>query len=327
MKSVDRAAAWSRRTTAAASFLSAVFRTGLFLTAACLVALGFLLRAVQADVTETLLGVGAQIMEYPGSREEAVRQLQLNGVSLSFRTQTVEASFADVLAHYETLCTMRDGGLGEQLTTLLSSHTAAPSNPGVLHAVTSQTSSNEGAGYVACLDMGEAPQGLEALARKFVRFSQTGNLHDIGELRYVLARRVASDQEEKTFLLTIWVDSSFYIHQMLPLDGADAEGRDPVGVPRPSGSQRVLSAWEAQTPSSVYVYKMPATSAAEVASYYRRELPRNGWTIVERNLFESMEIDGILILSAEKDNRFVTVLSNSDEPSRAMFTIVASEPS
>jgi len=278
-------------------------------------------------MTETLLGVGAQIMEYPGSREETVRQLQLNGVSLSFRTQTVEASLADVLAHYEALCAMRDGGLGEQLTTLLSSHTAAPSNQGVLHAVTSQTSSDESAGYVACLDMGEAPQGLQALARKFLSFSQTGNLRDIGELRYVLARRVASDPREKTFLLAIWADSSFYVRQMLPLDGADAEGRDPVGVPRPSGLQRVLSAWEAQTPSSVYVYKMPATSAAEVASYYRRELPRNGWAIIERNPFESMEIDGILILSAEKDNRFVTVLSKSGESSQAMLTILASEPS
>ena len=219
-------------------------------------------------------------------------------------------------------------GFAEQLTAFLSIHSGAPSTSvGVLRAITTQTASSEGAGYVACLDMGDAPRGLEALASEFVRFAETGDLRGIGELRYVLARRVPNVAGEKTFLLTVWADAALHLDRMLPRGGADAAGRDPIGVPRPPGTQRILSAWESQQPSSVFVYHFSASRLTEVQSFYRRELPRNGWTIVERDPLESMEVDGIQMLSAENGDRLVTVFSHVGESSQGVLTIAISESS
>jgi hypothetical protein len=310
-----------------ARVLGATLRVGIFLAAVFAAALGLLLRSVHADMTESLWGIGAQIMEYPGAPHEAVRKLQLNGVPLSFRTQIVQAPLADVLEHYEFLCTSRDAGLSEQLTSNLRGHSGAPSNPGVLRAVSTQISSNDGAGYVACLDMGDVPEELEELAARFRSFSETGDMGVLGELRYVFARSAPTSSEAQTFLFTMWADSGLHLHSLLPHGGGDAAGRDPIGVPRPSGSQRVLSAWEDRQPSSVFSYHVPATSAAELESFYRRALPGNGWTIIERHPLESTDVDGIRVLFAQKEHRFLAVLAYPGASSRAVLTIVVSEPS
>ena len=300
MKSADNREALGLRTIVGWAGVVPILRLGLFLAAVCVLAVALLLRSARADVTEALWGVGSKMMEFPGAPQEAVRQLRLNGVRISFRTQTVETSLADVLDHYETSCGT---------------------------AMATQTARNDSAGYVACLDMGDAPLDLGALANRFLRFSETGDLREVGEPRYVLARRVTSSAGDKTFLLTMWTNSAFNLYRMLPRPGADAAGRDLVGVPRPPGSQRILSAWEARRPSGVLVYRVVAKSAAEIESFYRTELPRNGWSIIERNPSESIQIDGTHMLSAEKDNRVVTVLSRSGEASQTVLTILASEPS
>ncbi|MFA9470152.1 MAG: hypothetical protein ACERNK_06255 [Deltaproteobacteria bacterium] len=300
MKSADSETLRDRRGVRGLAALAPFLRLGVFLSAVCVLAVAVLLRSARADANEALWAVGSQIAGFPGAPQEEVRQLQLNGVRVSFRTQTVEASLAAVLAQYEGTCGT---------------------------AIATQSARNDSAGYVACVDMGDAPQDLGALAKRFLRFAETGDLREIGEPRYILARRVASGAKDKTFLLTMWAESGFNLYQMLPHDGADAAGRDLVGIPRPSGSQRILSAWEERQPSGVLVYRVVGTSAKELESFYRAELPRRGWTIIERNPSESIQIDSIRMLSAEKDNRLVTVLSDPGEASQTILTILASEPS
>jgi hypothetical protein len=280
--------------------LAPVFRLSFFLAVVCVVAGAVVLRSARADVAEALWEVGSRVMEFPGAPVERTRQLLMNGVQVSFRTQTVDVPFADVLAHYESNC-------------------------GTPNAT--QSARNDHAGYVACLDVGDASNDLGTLARRLLRFSETGDLRDLGDPRYVLARRVASAAKDTTFLLTMWVESAFNLYQMLPRPGADAAGSDLVGVPRLPGSQRILSASEVLGPSGVVVYWVATQSAYEVESFYRTELPENGWTILERNPSESIQVDGTRLLFAEKNNRLVTVLARPGEASPTLLTILASEPS
>jgi len=309
VKSASRARGTARGATRRGSVLAPALRLGFYLAATCLVGLSLLLGSVHADVTETLLDVGARAMEYPGAPREGVRQLWLNGARVSFRTQTVDAPFADVLAYYETLCATVDAGLA-----------------GRLRAIATQASRNDEAGYVACLDMGDEAHDLGALAERFLSFSKTGNLHELGSLRYVLARRASSSEGEKAFLLTMWADSATNLYHMLPHFGADAAGRDLDGVPRPPGSQRILSVWEERQPSGVFVYRVAAKSAEQLQAFYRSELPKHGWTLIERHPAETTKVDGIHMLSAEKDARLITILSQSGGASPTALTILASEP-
>ncbi len=282
-------------------------RLGLLLAAVAALASLFVLRSVRADVTELLWGVGTEVMKYPGAALEATRSLQLNGVYISFRTETIDAPLKDVLAHYESLCVGEDAGLIARLSM--------------------QTAHNDEAGYVACLELGDASRDLRSLSNRLLQFSETGDLAQLGALRYVRARRVSDDAQDKTFVLTVWADSAFNLRQMLPVAGADGGGSDLAGVPRPPGSQRVLSAWEPWQPSGVFVYRVADQSAAALASFYRTELPKNGWTIIEQRPSESISIDGIHMVSAEQGNRMVTVLSHPGEASQTLLSILSSEPS
>lgn len=327
MKSVDRSEELGPRAIPRGSFLGSVLRLGLFLSAIGAVTFGLLLRSVRADVTELLSKVGEQMMEYPGAPQEPVRQLQLNGVRVSFRTQTVNAPFSDVLAHYETVCGTPAARLANPPTNLSSAHSNSLSIPEALRAMATQAVRNQSVGHVACLDFGDAPQDLGALASRFLSFARTGDLRAVGKLRYVRARRIAGSSNDKTLLFTMWADSAIHLDRMLPHASADAAGHDLVGVPRPAGSQRILSAWEAQQPTGVFVYRVPASSAANLESFYRDQLPRSGWRIIERNPTETIQVDGIRMLSAEKNNRHVTVLAHPGEGLQTLLTVLASGPS
>lgn len=287
--------------------ISPFFRSGLFLMVGAVLASELVLRSVRADMAEVLWGVGAETMAYPGVPPAAARALQLNGASVSFRTQTIAAPLEKVLAHYESVCVRPDAGLIEQLSM--------------------QAARSGAAGYVACLDMGDGPRDLGSFADRFLRFSETGDLAELGALRYARAHRLSGASGDKTFLLTIWADSAFNLLAMLPASGADGGGSDLVGVPRPPGSQRVLSAWETEQPSGVVVYRVHDRSAAELESFYRTELSKKGWTIIERHPSESISIDGIHMISAEQGNRMVTVLSHPGEASETVLSILSSEPS
>ena len=310
MKSVDKVEASYRPPIPGGGVLGPILRLGSYLAAACLVACLLFLRSVRADVAEVLREVGDGAMQYPGVPREGVRQLWLNGARISFRAQTVDAALADVLAYYERLCAVRGAGLANRL-----------------RAIATQAARNDRGGYVACLDMGDGPQDLGTLAKRFLRFSNTGDLHDLGGLRYVVARRAVSTSGEKTFLLAMWADSEVNLYRMLPHMGSDAAGRDLIGIPRPSGSQRVLSVWEDRQPSGVFIYRVAAKSAEQLEAFYRRELLRRGWRLIERFATETIRVDGIHMLSAEKGELLVTLLSHSSAASPTVLTILASESS
>lgn len=281
-----------------------LFRLGLFLLALAVLALAVLLGSARAELAGLL---GAETMSYPGAAPEPARLLRLNGVPVSFRTQIIAASLDEVLLHYQSLCAGRHAGLAEWLSI--------------------QSVRSKDAGHVACLDMGDASRDLESLADRFVRFTQTGDMGALGGLRYMRARRVLDTPGDQTLVLTVWADSPFNLFQMLPADGADAGGSDVPAVPRPRSSQRLLSAWEAGSPSGFVVYRVPAESAANLISFYRNELPTSGWTIIERHLSESITIDDVRMVSAERGKRMVTVLARSTEASDTLLSILISEPS
>jgi len=309
-----------------ASYLSSTLRLGVYLLAVSSLSVFMCLRAVHADVEQLLWDSGASLMQHPDAAIGLNRRVELNGAPISFRTQAVDASLASVLDHYESFCESRDAHLDEELSNRLHEHAAAPRTRSKLGAVTTTTARNADSGYVACLDLGSDPRDLVALVGGFVRFAATGNLREAGILRYVFARRVSSESGIKTFLLTMSAESELNLYKIVPDGDSDAAGRDLDGLPRPLSSQRLLSAWELDEPSGLVLYRVSATTTEQIESFYRNELSRLGWRILERHPGESMEIDGLRMLSAERDDRVVTILSRPGERQQVLVTILAAEP-
>lgn len=285
------------------------FRATLFMVVAGAVTCALLLREARAEFDGAMMGLGSRAMRLPGTSLTEARTLQINGVDVLFQTQVVDASLAHVLRHYRGVCGTAKRGLGDAGALIASLATRS--------RITDRD------GYVACVETGVSD--LETLAERLAKFSKTWDLADVGPLRYAYAMRAIDGSEARTFLLTMWSDASIDLRGFIPFDTADAMGTDPVDLPRPPSSQRILSANEVSAPSGVYVYRAQAASAAEFVRSYRRALLERGWAILERNPQESIEVDGVRALSADKGGRTLSVLVHADTSLATVVTLLVSE--
>ncbi len=231
---------------------------------------------------------------HPGFRAEGARRLALNGAELWFRTETLDQSLEAVLTHYRSIC-----GVRARMPLRAS-------------------------GHVACVGAA-SDESLPGLVRRFSSFARSGDLADLGGLRFALVRRVLTRDGPAAFVLTMWTDSSLRISSLLPPREGDAPGRDPQSMPRPRRSQRVLSASEVGAPSGVFVYRVGRLSPEAVAVFYRRELPATGWRLVHDSSLTSYSIDEAHVVSAERRGVLLTAFSHRSEVSGVVLTVLTTE--
>jgi len=283
------------------STLRSGLRFALFITLLSAIASLCLLQQARAAVDEAMLGVGSSLMEYPDAKGEAVRGLHLNGARVYFRTQTVDAPSHAVLDHYEASCD-GDAALLARLATI--------------------SVRDAGRGYVACLDLGGEALSLDRLVSRFVRFSRTGDLHEIGQGRYAYAQPVEGSEGSRTFLLTLWTAVGLNLYDILPLEGRDAAGSDLTQVPRPPNSQRILSASEVGHSSAVTVYLARASSPPTLERYYRAAFQARDWEILERHVGERLQVDETSLVAARRGDETITVLAHPGTLGRTVVTIL-----
>lgn len=286
-----------------------IFRLALLVSVIAVLLGAFLLREARAQLDGALLGLGSRVMAFPQAPTSEARTIQINGVEVHLRTEVVDAPLRRVLHHYRGVCS----GAGSNSATYGS----------LVAALATRSGSTDHAGYVACATPGAGD--LRTLVERLVRFSRTWNLVEVGPLRYAYATRSADRPDDQTFLLTMWADASLDLRAFLPIGEEDAKGHDLDGVPRPPRSQRILSATEASAPSGVYTYLVEAASTEEVTHRYRLALLERGWVILERNAGELVELNGIRVLSAQKDSRLLSVLAHEVDPARTTVSLLVSE--
>jgi hypothetical protein len=224
------------------------------------------LRQAEARLGEMMLGFGEELSAWQGLKPgSAPRRLFMNGAELGLLTLTTQLSVHDALELFDQECARR-GGL--QLPQALSSlqQLKLPLR-GVLRRETTSV------GTLACFDSG-GPLELTDLNDRVRRFREAGNLQEVGQLRYVSARR----EGDKTHLLVFWTEGETALLRMFPKAG-DAPGRDP-SFPRPERLRRLLSASEAGAPYGLAVYRDEAgRSLSDLQTVYGRALRASGWTI------------------------------------------------
>ena len=269
-------------------------RFALLLSLAAAVSIPVCVRHVDADVDRALLGLGARALKFPGTAPGVVRTVEVNGIQVSIRGQSVDEPLESVLQHYERRCARGFAG-------------ASP----VVHALaalSSRSDLREDEGYVACVDVQASDLG--ALVQRLRRFAQTWNLQALGSARYVYAMRSVEHPSSSTFVVAVWADGPLELRRALPLDGADAPGKGIEGAPRPPDSQRLLSIREVSRPSAAVVYEARTGSPSDLLSRQRAELVARGWSILERSAGEEVRIDHTYVLAAAKHERLLTVLTH-----------------
>lgn len=264
-------------------------RVALVLLLLALLSAGIGVRTARAQLGERLLGFGSELARWEGFRfSTAPRRLSVNGAELELVVASTKLSVSEALDRLEAVCSQAGGVVGvEAVAKLLKSQT--PSSRSWLNGHVRRESAREG--VLGCLDTG-GPLGLEELAARLQAVSRTGDLSELGKLRYVTLRRAGN----VTTVLFLWSDGKLPLLRMFPKDG-DAPGIDPMGVPRPVGARRLLSGVEHGMPYSLSVYRAPASSPAVLIEWYRAALRSGGFDVTDA-------ADGSL-LARQRERTFV----------------------
>ncbi|MDQ3031029.1 MAG: hypothetical protein M3Y87_01325 [Myxococcota bacterium] len=254
-----------------------LLRLAAFLLVLYVVGLAVVARQVRAETNEIMMGVGAQMMQYADAdAQDAPRTLVLNGQQLAFGSgHTDDHDVGEVLDFFQARCSQRNGRLVDHVRELASERDVPASETSMLDG-TLRESTPRG-GYVACFDVGEERESFEGLLARLTAFTDSGNLAELGGLRYVYARAL---ENGGTHFLVFHTDDRLNIYEMFPATG-DAPGADPAGLPRPASVRRLLSAWEDGDPHAINIYTSTTRDAAELHAWYQDELPRAGWTLYE----------------------------------------------
>ena len=201
----------------------------------------------------------------------------INGQRVSIASQFSPLPIPTVLDRFERYCQDNSGGIAEELARLpegraLDQLPAEFRDPS--HWLTSRQVEPQGkVGQVVCLVRRASGGGVQGLVDQILRFVDSGDIAELGNARYVVARRAKPGDD--THILAIWSDGSFNIPEMFPSEG-DAPGRDSRYVPRPRDSRRVFSAEIEGRPYALRMYDSHE-SHAEVLQQYADTLPKRGW--------------------------------------------------
>ncbi len=279
--------------------LGLVVLTSLFVA---VLATGWVYHQARAQVGEGLMDLGAQMMRFADSRrQDAPRDLMLNGQRLRFSSGTADRPAREVLDFFEARCADADGGLSEQVEALREQRPDAFEGERSSSPVLRE--GNDRQGYVACLDFGQSI-GVTELAERLVRFGETSDVADVGEMRFVFAEQ---NERGATHFVAMWATGSFDLDRMFPEQG-DVPGRDVAGVVRPSESRRTLSSWEQGEPYTLTVYETREDEGT-LERFYRGALGRAGWTVLDP---ARRDPAAPRLVVAEQGDRMLTVLFSTD---------------
>lgn len=276
-----------------------------------LVGVGLTYSRVRGQVSRHMLEFGEALMRYEhAERQDAPRELRLNGQSIMLTSGTTTDSLDAVLDEFERRCRLHNDALASQIR--------LPTAQDLFVVRTEERN----VGTVGCLDFGSSISVADLLARTR-RFSETNDLHDLGDLRYVYARSTHSG--DAVHFLTFWTVGSLDFDELTGNGGQDdVPGRDPVDIPRPPRSRRVLDAAERGATERVVVYMGSSMTSWELEAWYRRELPRAGYRLVDDPRARD-STDGRIMIGLERDDRLTILVLGNDERGLGTLAVLAHE--
>src|SRR5205823_9086592 len=125
--------------------------------------------------------------------------------------------------------------------------------------------------FLVCFATGKEIAQSEGY-RRVADFARSGNVGDIGSVRYVAVESLPTGGAH---VVALWTEGSFPLQAMFPEQG-DAPGTDLANAVRPDGSRRVFSAYAEGAPYGIRVYETSKNGAAVLAQY-DAAMPALGW--------------------------------------------------
>lgn len=247
-------------------------RISAYFAALSLVVCSFAVRRASAELSERSMAFGRRLDSFQEFVGRATR-LTWNGEQLTFSTLLVKQPVEQVLLRFVELCGKEQGSVAGELSRTAGVGDAATS---VLErAMVVRDLFEDGSGTGVCLaGLGEG--GLRGLYARAKNFGQSGDLAELGQLRFA---RFRTTEQGHTHVLLVSSDGSLRLDKLLPGAGRDADGAEAIEGARPVDSTRVLVAktWGAPHEFTAYHSKRPAD---EVLSDYGNQVRARGYASV-----------------------------------------------
>jgi hypothetical protein len=258
--------------------LSRYARIGTFLTALALGSTWFVFDRTEAQIGDDLLGMGASLMTFADEEHtDGPRALSINGETVHLVSGSSAESLADVLDAFEEMCLSRDAQFRQQITDLYRENPDLPRRSELETFRPSLRRMAGDRGTIGCLDMGTERRTAGEILDAASEFRRTGDLSVLGNMRYIFAQEADGG---RTQYVALWTEGEFHVDHVLPSAG-DAPGEDLAGIPRAPDAVRTLYAHEMGRDDRFVIYDDSSMSEWELEHFYRTELAREGWNVVE----------------------------------------------
>jgi len=257
--------------------LRAIARVGALLTCMNLLGAALYLPRARAAAEQFAVARGLQVLKQLGPvLMDTEQAMTINGQRMFLAARTTPMPMKEVLGVFERDCHENSGGIAEQLGQLPQEIRGTPipeqlRDPARWFTLREE---DEQAGQVTCFVRQSSEGGLSGLIARLSAFAKSGDLGELGDARYVVARHDASTG--LTRVMALWTEGSFKVLELFPKQG-DAPGSDSSTVPRPPNSVRVLSAQVPDKPYALRLYDSDETPT-EILDHYQRMLPAQGWS-------------------------------------------------
>ncbi|HWL85208.1 MAG TPA: hypothetical protein VNO21_05370 [Polyangiaceae bacterium] len=256
-----------------ASKIRAVGRVAAYCGVVAGVAGLFAAHSAHASVAEGALQFGRDMMPLREYLQEPT-PLTLNGQNMVLATGFSTKGAHEILDNYETFCRASKDAQGKDWSNLMNEPLNGPKAASKLAGVFDMgvyRSEKNGEGTVMCFMRGSDSQ--KTLTESLQAFDRTHDLGTLGKMRYAYVKNVEGG---RSMVFTAWTDDHFRIDSFIPQGTEDTAGSDPVGLPRPPQSQRLLSAELRGSPFGAHVYRSTATPD-QVRDYYDGEMMKLGF--------------------------------------------------
>lgn len=220
-------------------------------------------------VEDGALEIGQELGKLDGIGTKS--PISLNGQPIYVGSQVLNMSVGEALDRAETLCHRGDPAHPGKEPLRLDSDELSLETEG--DSIGKIREERDGRGVVICFAPDTPVAGLQEKMGRYLDFFKSGNLEELGDLRYFYAKETDAG---KTHLVRVWTEGSFDFYAMTSLHGEDAPGSDPSDAPRPPESRRLLSATADKTVYAVRVYETKL-SPAEIAETYDQRMVDRGW--------------------------------------------------
>ena len=229
---------------------------------------------VREEVGVRGLAVGRELSRF-ADLLSGTRRITLNGESIYVASALSNSSPREILDRFEQHCREHTGGLAEQFDAWPADvreeiAKRAPAAWDQRLGIVREERSDESS--IVCVDRRDG-NGLADTVERLQAFAKTGDVGQLGNLRYVYVRPT---ENGKSQVLTTLTEGSFNLYKILGEGLAEPAGSDPRDAPRPVGSTRRISAEIGDGMYGAYVFSS-AESAGEIGKFYGTALPQRGW--------------------------------------------------